>query len=567
MQENLAAIRQRVLDFWTNSPPMVRYITLSTIGVALVALMAAVGYSYRQSQKQVMVALFMELDAKDAMAIKTKLDDQKIPYEFRDVGKSIYVPKEVVVGTRLSLAAENLPKSGTIGYELMDQQSFATTDFTQQVNLRRALEGELSRTIEGLDAVENARVHISMDEPSLFVDSSEAATATVALKLKPKMVLEDEQIKSVVHMVSHSVKGLVPDKVTVVDQKGNLLSDVLKEEGNQKKVAQLKKMQMELKNREEDRLQEKVQSMLEKAFGEDKVVTRVTVEMDFDQEQSEAEIYQPVVEEAGIPRSSQSIKEEFTGVGAPPEVGVPGTTSNIPGYKEMAQGNNQYKRAETTTNFEVSKTVTRRERDPGVIHRVSVAVMLDAPDREFAQDRVALLRQNVAAAGGLDLRTQPQGRGDQVDVYNMNFNDKYQRDLEAERLAQQQAKQRQMMVYTGLLVGGILLAGLLTILLMRGQKLPEVVEEAEETGVDPFRLEPVELPVQPVERVVVSPSAIEVEARDLEAELAAEAAFPEPAMSDEEQAAQKMRDAVFGLVDTNPEAAATIIKNWLMEED
>ncbi|MDQ9389143.1 flagellar basal-body MS-ring/collar protein FliF, partial [Serratia marcescens] len=168
--------------------------------------------------------LYSNLNDRDGGAIVTQLTQMNIPYRFAENGAALLIPAEKVHETRLRLAQQGLPKGGAVGFELLDQEKFGISQFSEQINYQRALEGELSRTIESLGPVQNARVHLALPKPSLFVREQKSPSASVTLTLQPGRALDDGQINAIVYMVSSSVAGLPPGNVTVVDQAGRLLT-------------------------------------------------------------------------------------------------------------------------------------------------------------------------------------------------------------------------------------------------------------------------------------------------------------------------------------------------------
>jgi len=346
-------------------------ILLVSIPTALFLGLMAFIVASSQSKYEV---LYSRLEERDAAEVTTELKKENIPYQVRgrDNLIMILVPTDKVYDTRLSLAGLGLPRGTGVGYEIFDQPKWGSTDFTQKVNYKRALEGELQRTIGSLQEIQTARVSIVMPEPELFTDKEKPTTASVVLDLKPDAGLKKEQVRGIVHLVSASVEGLKPENVNVIDSKGNILSAFIQEEQQENnpdnpdastltQQAKLALHQMEVQQSYEKDLEAKITSMLSKVLeGNSHFSVKVSAELNFDKTESDSETFEPVVDGQGIARSQQTKREQYVGDGGFPASvvgGVPGTDSNIPGYQAVAGTNAQYSKEETTTNYEINRTV------------------------------------------------------------------------------------------------------------------------------------------------------------------------------------------------------------------
>src|SRR5689334_12144429 len=240
-----------------------------SVGVVLAAAAVALGLFMFMSSRPNYVTVFNNLTEQDASAIVTKLKSSKTPYETADGGKTIRVPRDKADDVRLSVAASGLPQSGVVGYEVFDKTNFSTTDFNNKINLQRALEGELDRTIMRLDGVQSATVHLVIPEQALFQQQQQPTTASVALQLKSGVTLSADQTKAVTKLVSSSVQGLKPENVTVVDQNGNILSDQIADPNSATGVAAQKQTQEQLKMQRdyERQIQADLQNMLDRVLG------------------------------------------------------------------------------------------------------------------------------------------------------------------------------------------------------------------------------------------------------------------------------------------------------------
>ena len=267
--------------------------------------------------------LYAQLDPEEAGLILARLKEQKIEYRLASNGTTILIPQDQIYEMRMQLASEGLPRGSGIGFEIFNDTKLGMTEFAQNVNYQRALQGELSRSINRIGEIESSRVHIVLPEKSLFVEDEEPATASVILQLRPGKWLNQSQINGIVHLVSSSVARLKPENVTVVDQDGKLLAGV-KNDGS---FGNLSSDQLEYQARVEKNLENRVRSMLESALGEDKAIVRLSGSFDFKRQEKTEELYLP---DNRVVRSEQSLNESSTNPDLAPQ-GIPGVRSNIPG--------------------------------------------------------------------------------------------------------------------------------------------------------------------------------------------------------------------------------------------
>jgi flagellar M-ring protein FliF len=498
--------------------------------------------------------LYSHLEEKDAAEVTAELKKENIPYRIasKDNFVLVLVPSEKVYDTRLNLAGQGLPRGNGVGYEIFDQPKWGTTDFTQKVNYKRALEGELQRTIGNLQQIQTARVSIVIPEPELFTEQEKPTTASVVLEMKQDAILKREQVRGIVHLVAASVEGLKPENVEVIDSKGNILSGFIQEEAednNQETVsggssltqqAKLTLHEMEVRQNFEKDLERKVTAMLTKVMGgNNRIAVSVSAELNFDKTEADSEVFEPVVDGQGIARSTQSKKEQYVGDGGFPSNvvgGVPGTDTNIPGYQAISGSNAQYSKEENTTNFEINRTVKHNVMAPGSPKRISIGVFVD----NLQPQQVLAIKSAVVAAAGLDLN-----RGDQVDVENMPFDN----SQEVANLKETQMETQQNFVMTLLKVGLLVLMAFGVLLFLRSLLKPKREKKYVE-ALDDLGEEPVVVPQ--VEDIITT----DVTAEDLaRAESAREA-----------KKREAVRKEVFEMANRNPENVAQIIKKWLSEE-
>jgi len=374
-----------------------------------------------------MQVIYTHLDPDDAGAIVARFKEQKIPYRLGGDGRTILVPAERLHEVRMQMASEGLPQGGGIGFEVFDNAKLGMSEFAQNVNYQRALQGELARTIARISEVESCRVHLVMPEKTLFVDSEQPASASVAVKLKAGRRLGQEQINGIVHLVSSSVPRLSPEQVTVVDSSGKLLAG----SRDPSATGGLSLDQLEYQRRVEKDLEARVKSMLEQALGEGKAIVRLACSLDFQRHEKTEEHFLP---DNRVIRSEQSLNESSRNSDALPQ-GVPGVRSNTPGPELMpnsisAAGAPSYEKQDRTVNYEIGKVTSRILEPVGRITRVSVAVLVDGTYKSTTEKGGASTREFVARGGEEIQKIEAlvkravnfdPDRGDRVEVVNIPF--------------------------------------------------------------------------------------------------------------------------------------------------
>jgi len=414
--------RMPMLNQFRNNPRMPLIIAVAILAVVVAGL---VMWS-RQPDYRV---LFSNLSDRDGGAIVAALQQGNIPYKIAESGGAILVPSDAVHETRLRLASQGLPKNGSVGFELMDNQKFGISQFAEQVNYQRALEGELEKTIASISSVREARVHLAIPKPSVFVREKELPTASVMLNLYPGRALDEGQILAIQHMVSSSVPDMPVKNVTIVDQDGNLLTQ--QSVSNGLDASQLKYVQQIERN-----TQGRIDAILAPLFGAGNAHSQVSADIDFSKLEQTAESYGPNANPQNTAIRSQQSSESKDGGGASVG-GVPGALSNQPpaaasapvdaaasGADAKAAPVNT--RKDTTTNYEVDRTVRHYEQPMGGIKRLSVAVVVNyqkqvdakgiATMQPLSADKLAQVQQLVKDAMGYD-----EKRGDSVNVVNSTF--------------------------------------------------------------------------------------------------------------------------------------------------
>ncbi|MBW9461023.1 flagellar basal-body MS-ring/collar protein FliF [Kluyvera sichuanensis] len=383
--------------------------------------------------------LFSNLSDQDGGAIVTQLTQMNVPYRFADNGGALEVPADKVHELRLRLAQIGLPKGGAVGFELLDQEKFGISQFSEQVNYQRALEGELARTIETLGPVKSARVHLAMPKPSLFVREQKSPSASITVNLEPGRALDEGQISAVVHLVSSAVAGLPPGNVTLVDQGGHLLTQ------SNTNARDLNDAQLKYTADVEGRVQRRIEAILGPIVGNGNVHAQVTAQLNFDNKEQTDEQYRPNGDASQAAVRSRQVSESDQ-VGSPYPGGVPGALSNTPAPAPSApistppanQANGQTaanRNTATTTgprntqrnetsNYELDRTIMHTKKNVGDVQRLSVAVVVNyrnLPDGKplpLTSDQMKQIEDLTREAMGFSTT-----RGDTLNVVNSPFND------------------------------------------------------------------------------------------------------------------------------------------------
>ncbi len=405
---------QAFADFLKSLGPG-RIVAMGAVTIALVAFFA---FLILRATAPAMTTLFTDLSPEDSSAIIKDLERQGISYEIKNEGAIVLVPKERVTRLRMKLAEGGLPKGGGVGYEIFDKTDvLGATNFVQNINHLRALEGELVRTIRALDRVQGARVHLVLPERALFARDKPEPSASIVLKVRGQ--IEPQQVRAIRHLVASAVNGLKPQRVSVVDESGRLLAD-----GTSDESAGIGSQADERKVAFERRLREQVEAIVTSVVGQGRSHVQLTADFDFNRITQTSDRYDP---DGRVVRSSQN-REEITAADTregPVSVGneLPGANQNRNDATVNAQQN---RKTEEVINYEISRTTKTEVIEGGRINRVSVAVVVDGnyskndkgevvyePRGKEEIDRIAAL---VRSAIGFDAK-----RGDQVEVANLRL--------------------------------------------------------------------------------------------------------------------------------------------------
>ncbi|MBI3912071.1 MAG: flagellar M-ring protein FliF, partial [Armatimonadetes bacterium] len=373
-----------IRSVWNEFAPAQKFLAVGVL-VAVVAGLALVATTAAQPRYAL---LFANLDPEDAGAVVERLREQKTPYRLAREGRAIEVPEDHVHEARLHLASEGLPRGGGVGFELFDRTSLGGTDFTQRLNFQRALEGELTRTISRLEGVREARVHLALPEPQLYLEKDHPPTASVVLNLQPGRSIGEDQVAGIVHLVSGAVEGLRPADVAVISSRGEMLTAA--GAGGPTATGHMKEQQAF-----EKRLEEELRAMVDRTLGPGKAVVRVNARLNFDQREVNSETYQPGRDGKGVLASEQTVTEVEGGSTSGSAGGVPGVGANlgeIPPETTPAEGTRSTHR-QLKAEYLVSKQIQRLVEAPGRIERLAVSVLVDAA---VPVDQQTSLRQALA---------------------------------------------------------------------------------------------------------------------------------------------------------------------------
>lgn len=382
----------QIITFWNGLTRTQKITIVSVAGAILIILLLSVYYIGRVEY----VNLYTNIDPQEAGRITAKLDEWNQDYKL--VGTTIKVPIKDRDRLRIDLAREELaPKGGIVGYEIFDVTKLAITDYERRINFLRALQGELTRTIEGMENVEDARVLLVLPKKELFTEEEKPVTASIKLTLAPNTSLTPPQIRGIINLVTHAVEGLSPENVTIVDNRGNILSDI--KEAVDGRLEDLAVKQLEVQRAEAKDLETRIRRKLARALSPDSVEVFVKWEMNFDRVESKEEKYRMPPAPIGfdptqLKVSEETIKEELKGEVTIPG-GPPGVEAQMPGYKGVVSpiGPVEYKKDEVRTNYLSDKIEILKVRSP-TISKISVAVLIDGIYERDEYGRLKLGKDN-----------------------------------------------------------------------------------------------------------------------------------------------------------------------------
>ncbi len=423
---DLKVLLQRIVDFFIklNKKQKIALIAAGVLITALLVFLLLYPFKEKDYTQGGYGVLFERLDSSDNALILQHLQQNQIPYKILK-DDTILIPKDKVYEERITLASQGIPKTSKVGFEIFDTKDFGATDFDQNIKLIRAIEGELSRTIESLNPILKANVHIAIPKDSVFVAKEVPPSASVMLKLKPDMKLSPTQILGIKNLIAAAVPKLTTENVKIVNENGESIGegDILE---NSKELAL---EQLRYKQNFENILENKIVNILAPIVGgKNKVVARVNAEFDFSQKKSTKETFDP----NNVVRSEQNLEEKKEGAPKKQVGGVPGVVSNIgpvQGLKDNKEPE-KYEKSQNTTNYEVGKTISEIKGEFGTLVRLNAAVVVDGKYKIALKDGTNALEYEPLSDESLKkinaLVKQAigynQNRGDDVAVSNFEFN-------------------------------------------------------------------------------------------------------------------------------------------------
>jgi len=425
MAENTAAADPISIEAFLRLEPRQKLIGM--VGVALFLAVVIGGWLWTRDPP--FALLFSIHDEKDGGQIVAALSQQNIPYRFSDGGRGILVPQAVVHDTRLKLASQGLPKGGLVGFELMETQKLGVSQFAEQINYQRALEGELARSVQSLSAVRGARVHLAIPKQTAFLRDDQKTSASVLVNLHPGRTLDSIQVAGIINLVASSVPQLSPNNVSVIDQEGKLIS----QQRDPQRDAGLDATQLKFLREVEADFGKRIEAILTPVVGPNNVRAQVAADLDFSQTDQVAETYKPNPAAETVIRSQQTAE---AGSGSPPAAGIPGALSNqppVPATAPLTQAgqpaagaaasSSQNFTRNATINYEVDKTIRHTKGVPGTVRRLSVAVVVNHRKDPTKPKPIPLTTAELTQI--TDLARQAMGfskeRGDTLNVANAPF--------------------------------------------------------------------------------------------------------------------------------------------------
>ncbi len=480
-----------------------------------------------------MAPLYGNLSSQDASAVVDELDSRGISYELANNGATIMVPKDDVYATRIALSGKGLPtNSDGGGYSLLDKQDLTTSQFGEQTAFKRAMEGELSKTIAAMDPVQSAVVHLALPAKQVFADEQDPATASVLVRTELGRALGPEQVQAVVHLVASSIDGLDPANVTVADATGKVLTTDDSAAG----AAGTRSQQVDDFSH---RMRAQVQATLDRVVGPGNSTVQVTADLDFDKAHTERRTFESDPEQ--VPLTERRDTEKYSGPNGPGGTsGVVGPDGQMDGSTTTDGADSAYEKESVTRDNAVNSTVETRETAPGGVKSLSIAAIIDS--RVAGTLDLAEVRKSIAAATGIS-RT----RGDSLRVSTMPFDRSAEEAMNAELAAADKAEAdaKRMALYKNVAIGlGVAL--LVAIAFWQQRRKAKARAEATSYVVEQLREEAAARAAQPIE---TNPAMLALEGTEAQ----------------ERSEQQRIQDELVDLVERQPEEVAALLRGWLVD--
>ncbi len=543
MGDYFQKVFKQIADFFMALSPLRR---VAVVGTSIVVV-AGLVLLFVFAGKQTFQPLMTNLNPEDAANIMRVLREKRIPYQIDDTGRNISVPPESIYDLRLELSAGGMPASSVPGYEIFDKSSLGQTSFVQKVNQKRALEGELMRSINTIQGVKRSRVHLAIPQKSAFVEDQKKPTASVVVDLEGGVQLTDKQIFGIGNLVARAVEGMDIADVAIVDSQGRTLS-----KNNSDPLTAATASQLDYRQKVENDLERRIEEMLARVVGDGRVVARVSAEIDFSQISETQTLYD---QEGAAIRSVQKDNKSMEG-SRPGPSGAAGAASNQPGapVNPPAGVKSDTKTNAEVINYEVPQTIRKTSRSTGNVKKLSVAVVVDGKsvkttnaegvaetkNESWSAEKLKEFEAIVATAAGVD-RT----RGDTIEIKNMEFT---RVDFEDAERQLQEAERRTYM--RNLITYG--LVGLLIVLFFVLVVRPFIKWITDNTidSVDSFLPQTIE-ELERLQKNAALPGMEE-----------AVPVLPEQ-IDPEKVEGEMIKEKIISLVDANPHKAALILRDWV----
>ncbi|UWG98322.1 flagellar M-ring protein FliF [Dehalobacter sp. DCM] len=530
MNFSITEIVKSLQNFWKKLTRPQRVLLVVIPVIVAVALSLFIFWASRPQY----VVLFSELETTEAGQITEELKNLKVDYQLAEGGTTIEVPQKDVAEIRLELANAGLPSKSTFSFDYLNEMRLGETEQDSRLRYVLGLQTEIETTIETMDGIDYARVHIVLPEESLFDENKEQTTAAVTIKRKTGAEISEDQVRSIANLLAYSVEGLTTEYITINDTNGNVLSDVL---GNSNSPQTLTANQLQVQQSVENKMQQSVQSMLDKVLGTGTTIVRVNAAIDFDQKKITSQ-----KTEEGTVTSREQITEKSSSTSS--QGGVPGTESNIPDYLVSGNDtNSSSEKSSLTENFQPSVTQEETVVSPGQIKRLTVSVLADSDG--VTDDQLSEIKTIVSSAVGID-----QTRGDVIEAARIPFNKTGLLEEQAAMAAE--ARKAQIMMYAQI-GGGVLLAVLILLFFLRSRA-------KKKSGANAMDL-------ADGQKLVTLQEAEQILAAQLEAEREADLKLARKKVkSSEDIEKEKIRHEVEKFSKDNPDDVARLVKTWLTEE-
>lgn len=504
--------------------------------VGSIAILFAGFFVFEWASTPSYAPLFTNVAAADASAIVQQLDSDGTPYQLTDGGATILVPQDKVYDERIKLSGQGLPSQSSSGYAILDKQDLSTSQFQEQTGYKRAMEGELDKTIEALDPVETAVVHLAIPQKELFSQDQQPTTASVLVQTRPGSTLTAEQVQAIVHLVASSVEGLDPKDVTVADSTGKVLSTAGDgfDAGADTRSQEVKSF--------EDEMTGSLQGMLDKVLGSGNTAVHVTADLDFDKTVTNTRRY--FTDPKAVPLSDSTMTETYTAPGAAGAGGVVGPDGQLnPTATVVGKGNaTHYKKEQRTADNAVGETTEQRQAAPGTVNSLHVGIVVD--QRAAGNITPYQIQSLVSSAVGIDPK-----RGDTVQVTMMPFDRTAQRQA-AKALDDAKAAEDQASLFSMLKTGALVLvvAGLFFAAWVRSRRRARLRDEATSYVVEQIRRR------DALEQTQVLPLTTPPPVLELD-----------PAVVDQAHLRAAARDEIAAMVERQPEEVAQLLRGWLVD--